>query len=52
MTEVLFSKNTCILMSLSLYVLILNMEPINIQCISFVELKDTRGTNQIKTQLG
>ena len=35
-----------------LYILILNMEPIKLQCISFVELKDASGTSQIKTKLG
>ena len=35
-----------------LYILILNMEPIKLQCISSVELKDAYGISQIKTKLG
>ena len=35
-----------------LYVLILNMESIKLQCITSAELKDASRTSQIKTQLG
>ena len=35
-----------------LYLLILNMEPIKLQYISSVELKDASGTSKIKTKLG
>ena len=35
-----------------LHILILNIEPIKLQCISSVELKDASGTNQIRTKLG
>ena len=35
-----------------LYMLIFKMEPIKLQCISSVELKDASGTSQIKIQLG
>ena len=35
-----------------LYILILNMEPIKLQCISTLELKDSRGTSQMKIKLG
>ena len=35
-----------------LYILILKMEPIKLQCISSVKLKDASGTSQIKIQLG
>ena len=35
-----------------LYILILNMESIQLQCIRSVELKDASGTSQIKTKIG
>ena len=35
-----------------LYILILNMEPIKLQCVSSVELIDANGTHQTKTKLG
>ena len=35
-----------------LYALILNREPIKLQCISSVELKDASGASQLKIQLG
>ena len=35
-----------------LYILIPNMEPIKLQCISSVELKNAGGTSQVKTKLG
>ena len=34
-----------------LYILILNMETIKLQCISSAELKNARGKNQMKTKL-
>ena len=35
-----------------LHILILNKEPVKLQCISSVELKDASGTSQIETKLG
>ena len=45
------SKKVCGLAQI-LHILILNMEPIRLQCISSAELKDASGTSQIKTKLG
>ena len=36
----------------NLHILILNMEPIKLQCLSSAELKDASGTSQTKTKLG
>ena len=35
-----------------LYILILNMEPVKLKCISSVELQNASGTSQIEAKLG
>ena len=35
-----------------LHILILNMKPIKLQCISSVELKDESGASRMKNKLG
>ena len=35
-----------------LYILILNMEPVKLKCISSVELQNASGTSQIEVKLG
>ena len=36
----------------NLHILILNMKPIKLQCLSSAELKDASGISQTKTKLG
>ena len=36
----------------NLHILILNMKPIKLQCLSSAELRDASGTSQTKTKLG
>ena len=44
-------KEACRIVQI-LHILILNMEPIKLQCISSVELEDESGASRIKNKLG